>query len=202
MARMPDALNSDVAFRRDGLPESGRACPVALARQKRYFAQVDWHVLYLRPRCEKKMAEFCRMRGFAFYLPLRRETKIYQRRKVTVEKPVFPGYLFAPFDADGRVALLKSNNIVRILKPASRRLLLYELAQIRRALQTDPTLSTCAALKAGHRVRILTGPFMGIEGVVDSLRGKTKVCLNVEMIGRAVAVELDREFLELMGDGR
>lgn len=148
------------------------------------------------------MAEFCRLRGFAFYLPLRRETKIYQRRKVTVEKPVFPGYLFAPFDADGRVALLKSNNIVRILKPANRRRLLYELAQIRRALQTDPTLSTCAALKAGHRVRILTGPFMGIEGVVKSLKGKTKICLNVEMIGRAVAVEMDREFLELMGDGR
>jgi transcription antitermination factor NusG len=178
------------------------ACPkrapnrVASSLQKRYFERVDWHVLYVRPRCEKKMAEYCRPRGFSFYLPLRSETKIYQRRKVTVEKPVFPGYFFAAFNVEGRVNLLRSNNIVRILEPGSRRQLLHELAQIRKALRVDPTLTTCAALKAGRRVRILTGPFMGIEGVVRSLKGKAKVCLNVELIGRAVALEVDREFLE------
>ena len=158
---------------------------------------MEWHVLYLRPRCEKKTAEFCRQRILSFYLPLRRETKIYQRRKVTVEKPLFPGYFFAGCDDDGRLALLKTNNVVRILKPTSRRQLLHELAQIRKALAADPTLGTCAALKTGHRVRILTGPFMGIEGFVSSLKGKTKVCLNVDMIGQAVAVEVERQFLEL-----
>lgn len=155
-------------------------------------------MLYLRPRCEKKMAEYARLRGMSHYLPLRRETKIYQRRKVTVEKPVFPGYFFVAFDAEGRLALLKTNNIVRILKPASQRLLLHQLAQIRKALRVDPSLSTCAALRTGHRVRINTGPFMGIEGVVKSLKGKTKVCLNVELVGRAVVVEVDRQYLELI----
>ena len=159
---------------------------------------MDWHVLYLRPRCEKKTAEYCKLCHITYYLPLRSETKIYQRRKVTVEKPVFTGYFFVSFDAAGRLTLQKTNNIVRILKPVSRRQLLHELAQIRKALAADPTLSTCAALKAGRRVRILTGPFMGIEGVVSNLKGRAKVCLNVELIGRAVAVEVDREFLEVV----
>jgi transcription antitermination factor NusG len=158
----------------------------------------DWHVLYLRPRCEKKMAEYCRQRLFPHYLPLRRETKIYQRRKVTVEKPVFPGYFFVAFDGEGRLTLLKTNNIVRVLKPHSRRQLLHQLAQIRKALAVDPSLGACAALRAGRRVRIQTGPFMGIEGIVRSLKGKAKVCLNVELIGRAVAVEVDRQFLEVI----
>ena len=39
---------------------------------------------------------------------------------------------------------------------------------------------------------------MGVEGLVQSLRGKNKVCLNVDMIGRAVAVEVDREYLEVI----
>jgi len=158
----------------------------------------DWFVLYLRPRTEKKMAEFCKLHRWAFYLPLRRETKIYQRRKVTVEKPVFPGYFFVSADADGRLSLQKTNHIVRILQPSSQRRLLHELAQVRKALRVDPALATCPAMAAGRRVRIQAGPFTGIEGVVQNVKGKAKVCLNVEMIGRAVAVEVAREFLELV----
>ena len=158
---------------------------------------MDWYVLHVRPRCEKKMAEYCRLNRFKYYLPLRQETKIYQRRKVTVEKPLFPSYVFVTFDDDGRMVLLKTNNIVRILKPHSRRQLLYELAQIRRALAVDPCLSPISALRKGHRVRIKGGPFMGVEGIVSSVKGKAKVCLNVDMIGQAVAVEVDRELLEI-----
>jgi transcription antitermination factor NusG len=157
----------------------------------------DWFVLYLRPRTEKKMAEFCRLHRFPYYLPLRRETKIYQRRRVTVEKPLFPSYFFTSFDAEGRLNILKANHIIRVLQPGSRRKLLHELAQIRKALAVDPCLGTCAALAAGRRVRIKAGPFMGIEGIVQSIKGKMKVCLNVEMIGRAVVMEVDRSFLEM-----
>jgi transcription antitermination factor NusG len=158
---------------------------------------MDWYVLYLRPRCEKKLAAFCLKHELKYYLPLREETKIYQRRKVTVEKPLFPSYFFSSFDSDGRLSLLKTNNVLRILEPSSKRRLLRDLAQVRKALQVDPTLSACSALAEGRRVKILGGPFMGIEGTVISTQGRTKVCLNVDMIGRALAVEVDREYLEV-----
>jgi len=161
-------------------------------------AGMSWNVLHLRPRCEKKMAEYCKVHGLDCYLPLREETKIYQRRKVTVQKPLFPGYFFASFDADGRPTLLKSNHIVRILEMRDERQLVYELDQIRQALAVDPGLGTCAALKQGRKVRILAGPFMGVEGVVSGLKGPVKVRLNVDMIGRAVAVEVDRDYLEVV----
>ena len=144
------------------------------------------------------MAEHCRINGLTHYLPLRSETKVYQRRRVTVEKPVFPGYFFTSFDADGRVCLLKTNNIVRILTPTDRRRFLHELAQIRKALTVDPTLGTCEALKKGRRVRIRGGPFMGVEGVISHSSGATKVRLNVDMVGRAVAVDVDREYLDIV----
>ena len=159
---------------------------------------MSWNVLYLRPRTEKKMGEYAQGLSLEFYLPLRRETKIYQRRKVTVEKPIFPGYFFVSFDGQGRVGLLKSNLIVRILEPASEAQLLHELEQIRKALEVDPTLSASSALKKGKHVMIRGGPFMGIEGVVSELKGPAKVRLNIEMIGRAVVVEADRDYLEVI----
>jgi transcription antitermination factor NusG len=162
------------------------------------FSPVSWHVLYLHPRCEKKVAEYCRVNKLDYYLPLRRQTRIYQRRRVTFEKPVFPGYLFASFDSDGRLAVLKSNNVVRILEPLNEDRLLFELEQIKKALMVDPTLIPCESLKTGKRVRILSGPFMGIEGVVQDIKGTAKVRLNVEMIGQAVSVEVEKDFLELV----
>lgn len=144
------------------------------------------------------MREHCRILGLDSYLPLRLETKIYQRRKVTVEKPVFPGYLFACFDSDGRLDLLKTNNIVRILEAEDEAKLLDQLNQVRLALSVDPTLGACKALKTGRRVRILGGPFMGVEGVISSLRGTTKVRLNVEMIGQAVAMDVEKGLLQVV----
>jgi len=159
---------------------------------------MGWFVLYVKPRCEKKMCEFSRIQGLEHYLPLRMETKIYQRRKVVVEKPVFPGYFFVAADSKERLSLLKTNNIVRILIPPKEEHLLFELEQVRKALTADPTLGSCVALERGRRVRITGGAFMGIEGMVWAIKGRSKVCLNVDMIGRAVAVEVDRDVLEVL----
>jgi transcription antitermination factor NusG len=159
---------------------------------------MGWNVLHVKPRCEKKMAECCRILDVSHYLPLRSETKIYQRRKVTVDKPVFPGYVFATFDRTQRLGVLRTNYVVRIIEPLEQRAFLHELAQVRRALRVDPTLGAVEALKKGRRVRITGGPFMGVEGVVEALKRSTSVLLNVDMIGQAVAVEVDKDYLELI----
>ena len=159
---------------------------------------MSWHVLHLRPSSEKGVAEHCEINALRCYLPLRKEVKIYQRRKVAVWKPVFPGYFFVSFDTEGRIALLKTNHILRIFKPWSEEKLLHELDQIRKALAVDPTLFSCKALIAGRYVRIIGGPFIGIEGRVSSLKENTKVILNVEMIGQGVAVEVENEYLEIL----
>jgi transcriptional antiterminator RfaH len=155
-----------------------------------------WHVVHVKPRCEKKLAGYCAANAVVYDLPLREETKIYQRRRVTVTKPVFPGYCFLNYSEVQRVIVLKSNLLVRVLHVVDQEKLVRELAQIRQALTVDPTLDACAAFQAGKRVSIRRGPFCGLEGVVQMVRGKARVILNVEMIGRALAVEVDMNLLE------
>jgi len=157
---------------------------------------MDWHVLHLRPRCEKRMAEYCRSFDLDCYLPLREQTKIYQRRRVTVQKPLFPGYVFVDYRAQDRAHILRSNYVVNILEVANQEQLLAELAQIRKVLVVDPTLGACEAYTRGKRARIVRGPFQGLEGVIQLVKGRTRVVLNVEMIGQAVSVEVDVVDLE------
>jgi len=159
-------------------------------------SQPLWHVLHVRPRCEKKAAAHCARLGLTVYLPLRERTCIYQRRKVTVEKPVFPGYVFAVFAPRNRVAVLRSRHVARILEVKDQARLEAELSQIRLALAIDRTLAAGDAYTTGQRVRIAGGPFRGLEGVVQTVRGGTRVLLNVEIIGQAVAVDAEKELLE------
>jgi len=142
------------------------------------------------------MAVYCDGHRILYDLPLREETKVYQRRKVTVAKPVFPGYVFVAFDPETKDLVLKSNLIARVLPVPNQPQLVRELAQIRQALTVDPTLDACAAFSAGRRVLIGGGPFQGLEGIVETVRGRTRVVLNVDMIGRAVSVEVDMHLLE------
>lgn len=155
-----------------------------------------WYVLHVRPRCEKKVAEYCGTYAVEHYLPLRTETRVYQRRKVTFSKPVFTGYVFVHAHQPEKAQVLRSNNIARVIEVVDQGRFESELTQVRRALEVDPTLGACDAVKQGSRVRITVGPFMGLEGIVHTLKGKTRVMLNVDMIGQAVPVEVDVEMLE------
>ena len=101
---------------------------------------LQWRVIHCRPRCEKKLAEYATVHSVNHYLPLRRETRIYQRRRVTFDNPLFPGYLFAACDSDSLTTLLTSHQVVRTLEVVDQAHFAFELDQIRRALTVDPTL--------------------------------------------------------------
>ncbi len=159
---------------------------------------MSWFVLHLRTRSEKKVASVCEAHGIECYLPLRTETKIYQRRKVTVHKPMFPGYLFVCYEPEERKTVLQTGHIIRIMQPASEEALIHQLDQIRMALEADETLGVADAIIKGRRVRITGGSFMGIEGIVESSHKKDIVHLNIEMLGQAALIKIDRDYVELM----
>ncbi len=158
----------------------------------------NWKVLFVKPRTEKKVTEYCALYGIPFYLPLRANTRAVQRRKVTFLLPVFPGYVFAKFPASQRLLLQQTNLLVRILEPIDPRRMLRDLIMVRRALKADPELKPSKPLTQGRLVRIIGGPFMGVEGRVARMAGTMKVVLNIDMIGRAVSVTAETGQVEVL----
>jgi transcription antitermination factor NusG len=158
----------------------------------------NWKVLFVKPRTEKKITEYCDLYGISSYLPLREKTRVVQRRKVTFMLPVFPGYVFASFPAEQRLQLLQTNLLVRILEPSNPRRMLRDLIMVRRALKVNPALTPTKPLALGRQVRIIGGPFMGIEGRVARMAGVLKVVLNIELIGQAVSVTAKTDQIELL----
>ena len=51
-------------------------------------------------------------------------------------------------------------------------------------------------LQIGQRVRIAYGPLAGVEGIVARAEdGRSRVVVSVTMLQRAVAAEIDREWI-------
>lgn len=160
-----------------------------------------WYVLHVKPRTEKKVEACCRRYGCLAYLPLRARTRVIQRRRVRTEIPVFPGYVFARLSPDERLEMLQTNLLVRTLAPATARALVRDLRQIARALRAAPDLVTTDSFRTGDRVRIVSGPFRGIEGVVRRSHGRAVVILNIELLNQALEISAPSADLQIVGKG-
>jgi len=171
---------------------------VVLRIGKKWGLLMGWYVLHVGPRTEKKVAAVCQKHDLPHYLPVREDKRIYQRRRVIVRKPLFPGYLFVDLTPETRVHVIRTNHVLQLIVPPDEQQLMHEIEQIRLALAADPKLYSDTAVCKGARVRIKAGVFMGIEGVIDQRPGATKVRLNVELVGQSVAVDVERDYLEVI----
>ncbi len=154
-----------------------------------------WTAVRARPRCEKKIAEFARVHGIRHYLPLLRRRRRYQRRRVESMIPMFPGYLFAQINAESLPRLLQCQKIVRVLRVTDRQerqlvrelndIRIIELAELEKDLEVNPELVP------GINVLIASGPLQGCHGIVERRDQRTRITVNLNLLGSSVSAHLD-----------
>ena len=157
-----------------------------------------WYVLHVRPRTEKKVFAYLERYGFFRHLPT--YVKVYknkQRRRVRVELPLFPGYVFTRLLPEERLTMLKTNLIVATIPVERPREMVHQLRQVNRASKSDAQLKTMAkTFKAGDYVRIKSGPMRGTEGYVMYDGSRARLCLNVEILGACVSMSVSPDDVE------
>ncbi len=159
---------------------------------------VSWYVAHTRPRCEKKLTDYCGRQGFKFTLPLYKSVKKYRGKTEVFLKPLFPGYVFLQLLKRQRQPVYQSDYVANLLEPPDQREFQQQLDDILAALDTELEVRLAPTITAGVKVRIKSGPLQGIEGWVESRRGMTEVQLRLDFIGQAAAVKMSAEILELI----
>jgi len=74
-----------------------------------------WHVLYTKPRNEKKVAERLSDAGYSVYCPLQKVRRQWSDRVKVVEEPLFKGYLFIKIEEKIRDEVFSFPGTVRYL---------------------------------------------------------------------------------------
>jgi transcription antitermination factor NusG len=157
-----------------------------------------WFVAHAKPRCEKKLVQFCRREAISATLPCYKAVHKYRRKTVAFDKPLFPGYVFLKISGDQRNKIYHSGHVANLLEVTDQKLFGDQLSEILGALETGLEMRLAPAIGKGMRVKIKFGPLQGTDGWVEERYGMDVVLLRLDFIGQAAAVKIDAADLELI----
>ena len=127
-----------------------------------------WHVLLTRSRQEKTLAEGLEARGVSYFLPILRRNRLYGKRKVVVEQPMFPGYIFLKGTFEDVYEADRTHRVARILQVGDQQGLENELRSLWLAIENRVAIDPFPYLRSGLRVEVRSGPLRGLQGVVET----------------------------------
>jgi len=157
-----------------------------------------WTVLQVKSRQEKALANDLRVREIQHYLPLVRRVQAHGGRRITLELPLFPGYLFLAGTLDDVYTADRTRRVANIIPVYDQKQLDWELTNLRIALEGAASPDPYPFLKKGVRVEVRSGPFRGLEGLIEDRAGATRLILQIAILGRAVSIEIDGSQLEVV----
>ena len=161
-------------------------------------SQLLWYVAHVRPRCEKKLLQYCRRENLDAQVPCYHSAHRYRGKTVVFDKPLFPGYVFLQIPKERRNVILQSDHVANLLDVADQELFVRQLGDIQRALETNLEIRLAPTIGEGMRVKVKNGPLRGIEGWVEKRHGMTTVLIRLDFISQAAAVKLEATDLELI----
>jgi transcription antitermination factor NusG len=154
-----------------------------------------WYAAYTCANHEKPVAAELNARGVEHFLPLYSSLRRWKDRSVRLALPLFPGYVFVRLPLIERLRVLQIPRVVRLVgfggMPAA---LPEEQVEILRAGLTERLhAEPHPFLAVGRRMRIVSGPLAGLEGVLRRKKSNFRFVLSVELIQRSLSVEVNAE---------
>jgi transcription antitermination factor NusG len=151
-----------------------------------------WYAAYTLPRHEKAVAGRLLKEEVEAYVPLYWAVRRWNLRRVKVELPLFPGYVFVRMLITDRVRVLAHPGVIRLVGSNGKAAALPdgEIETLRSTLaiyRAEPY----PYLTAGKKIRIRSGPFAGLEGRIVRRKGTMRLVASIDLIQRSIVLELD-----------
>jgi transcription antitermination factor NusG len=159
---------------------------------------LHWYALHTCVNQEKRVAIRLDQQGIEFYLPLYRTVRRRSDRRVTLSLPLFPGYLFVHISMQQRRKVIEIPRVVRLIGGGStpRPVCDDEIEVLRQGLSGQVHAEPCRYLTKGRRVRVMDGPFQGLEGILAQRRQGSRLVVTLHAIQRSFAVEVGERDVE------
>ena len=155
-----------------------------------------WFVLHTKSRQEKAVAADLESLRVPHFLPLVKQARHYGRRKIHVALPLFPGYLFVRGTKQQVYLADRTKRLVSIIPVSDQEQLNWELKNLNLALSNNASLDPYPSLKAGTRVEVRSGPFRGLQGLIETHGQGDRLILQVQMLGRGMSLEIEASLLD------
>jgi transcription termination/antitermination protein NusG len=157
-----------------------------------------WYAAYTYARHEKRVAEQLTQKSLENFLPQYESVRRWKDRRVKLQLPLFPGYVFVRLALRDRLLVLETPSVVRLLGFNGHPTALpdKEMEALRACVEARLAAEPHVYLTVGRRVRIISGPLAELEGVLIRKKNAFRVVLSLNLIARSAAVEVDAANIE------
>jgi transcription antitermination factor NusG len=164
------------------------------------FAEPHWYAAYTRANHEKQVAGQLARRGVDHFLPLYQTVHRRKDRRVHLNLPLFPSYVFVRLPLRDRLQVLQIPGLVHLVGFGGLPTTLpeQEIETLRKGLKETLRALPHPYLTVGRQVRIKDGPLAGVEGILRRRKGNWRVVLSVDLIQRSIAVETESSNLAIL----
>ena len=154
-----------------------------------------WYAVATKARDEAIAKANLERQDYQVFLPVISLKKRRRGRWMPVTEPLFPGYLFVSLvlGADDPAPIRSTVGCVGLVRfgqtypPVPSEL----MARLKAAVGKDTAAP--APFQSGDAVRLMSGPFVGLEAIYDMAKGEDRAQVLLEVLGRVqrLTVELD-----------
>ena len=157
-----------------------------------------WHAVQVMTNHEKRVTQHFTCRSVEHYLPVYTEKSKWTDRTVTLQRPLFPGYVFIRFGPGERRIVLDTPGILHVLGTGNAGLIpSTEIEKIRTALAQGCMLHPHPNVTKGMSVRMKHGIFAGMEGKVTELRSNFKVVMALSGVDQCFSLTATVDDIEV-----
>lgn len=162
--------------------------------------EARWYAAYTCANHEKRVAEQLSVRGVENFLPVYASLRNWKDRRVKLDLPLFPGYVFVRLALPERLRVQQIPGVAWLVgfsgPPAP--LPDEDIETLRTGLARGLCAEPHSYLTVGRRVRLRSGPLVGMQGILLRRKGNFRVVISIDLIQRAVAVDADETDVEAL----
>jgi transcription termination/antitermination protein NusG len=165
------------------------------------FTQPRWYAIQTRSRHEKRVRDQLTAKAITAFLPLWQKQSRWTDRVKRIELPLFQGYLFGYFTFQQKFAVLTTVGVTRLVSFNGEPVPVPEeqIEAVRTLVTSQLRYDPHPYLVEGMRVRVIHGPLAEVEGLLVLKKSAARLIIQIELIQRAVAVEIDSTAVEALG---
>jgi transcriptional antiterminator RfaH len=150
-----------------------------------------WWLVHTKPRQEKALARYLYQNSLPYYLPCKVYRRKAKQRVLESYLPMFPGYAFVRVTEEERAKIYMGNQVIKATTVLDQERLWSDLSQVRKLLDLGIPVTIEDRLLPGTRVRVRTGPLIGMTGTIIRGTSHDQFIIEVDLIQRGIGVTVE-----------
>lgn len=158
-----------------------------------------WIAVYTKSRHEQIVINELSKKDIESFCPMFKERRQWSDRKKWVHFPLFRSYVFARIHLKENIFVLQTIGVNKIVKFQNKISIIPDqvINDIKNVVDGGYKIQQVDYFIKGDEVSVVSGPLKGVNGIIQDLKGDSRLIMKVEAIRQAFSIEISSEQLKL-----